>query len=310
MSAKKRADLITKLYKVVKKEYDVISPPSNRTVLEHMMYGCCLEDATFEGADEAFAKLQENFYDWNEVRVTTTTEIAEVVKCVNRPKEAAVRVKKALHGVFEKYYQFDLEFLRKDNLGRAVAEMSKFPGMSPYVVAYTAQNGLGGHSIPVDKSLMYLMYVIGAVSENELVDLKITGLERTIPKAKGTEFSILTHQLAVAFMGSPFSPAIRALISKIAPDAKERFPKRGGKKAATPDKKPATKKTAAKAAPAKKTKATKKAKPAKATKASKTATKKVTKKPAKAASKKSAKSSKKSKPKKSPNKKLAKKKPR
>ena len=77
MSAKNRADLINKLYKVAKKEYDFIKPPSNRTVFENMLYGCCLENSTFEAADEAFAKLQENFCDWNEVRVTTLDELAE-----------------------------------------------------------------------------------------------------------------------------------------------------------------------------------------------------------------------------------------
>ena len=120
MSAKNRADLLTKLHKVVKKQYSPIATPSNRTVLEHMIYGAVLEDSTFEAADEAFAKLQENFYDWNEVRVTTRKELAELLKATSKPAEAAARVKKSLHGVFEKYYQFDLEFLKKENLGKAV----------------------------------------------------------------------------------------------------------------------------------------------------------------------------------------------
>ena len=230
MPAKNRVDLINKLHTVCKKEYSVIATPSNRTVLEHMVYGAVLEDATFEAADEAFAKLQENFYDWNEVRVTTRAELAELVKMVSDPKAAAARVKKSLHGVFEKYYQFDLEFFKKENLSKAVQSMQLFTGVSEFTISYTAQNGLGGHSIPIDKSLMNLMYAIGAVSEKELAERKIPGLERTIPKAKGIEFSVLVHQLAVAFTSSPFSSNVRNIILKIAPDAKERFPKRGSTK--------------------------------------------------------------------------------
>ena len=318
MSAKNRADLINKLHKVVKKEYSVIATPSNRTVLEHMVYGAVLEDSTFEAADEAFAKLQENFYDWNEVRVTTRKELASLMKTVSDPAAAASRVKKSLHGVFEKYYQFDLEFLKKENLGKAVQSMETFTGVSPFTIAYTAQNGLGGHSIPLDQSFMNLMYAIGAITEKELASRKITGLERTIPKAKGVEFSVLVHQLAVAFTASPFSSNVRNIILKVAPDAKERFPKRGGKKPAKEPAKP-SKEVAEKAAPAKpakkvakaatKAKATKKAAPAKKPAAKKAAKKKATKS-TKASAKKVTRKSTKKKATKSTSKKLAKKKPR
>ncbi len=76
MSAKDRAALILKLYKACKKHYGFIQPPSDRRVLEHMLYACCLEDSTYESADEAFACLQQNYFDWNEVRVTTASELA------------------------------------------------------------------------------------------------------------------------------------------------------------------------------------------------------------------------------------------
>jgi endonuclease-3 len=323
MSAKKRADLLVKLHKVVKKEYSVITPPSNRTVLEHMIYGAVLEDSTFEAADEAFAKLQENFYDWNEVRVTTRRELAELMKSVSEPAEAAARVKRSLHGVFEKYYQFDLEFLKKENLSKAIIAMESFTGMSAFTIAYTAQNGLSGHSIPIDQSFMNLMYAIGAIGESELRDRKITGLERTIPKAKGEEFSILVHQLAVAYTSSPFSSNVRNVILKVASDAKDRFPKRGGKKPAQAEEKPkATKKVAKSAAKAPAPAAKKATAPAtkKATaSAAKKATKKVAKSTkAKAAASKKAKAKSSAKPKKKvakttakkASKKLSKKKPR
>ncbi len=308
MSAKNRADLLTKLHKVVKKEYSLIATLSNRTVLEHMIYGAVLEDSTFEAADEAFAKLQENFYDWNEVRVTTRRELAELMKSTSKPSEAAARVKKSLHGVFEKYYQFDLEFLKKENLSKAIQSMETFTGVSAFTISYTAQNGFGGHSIPIDQSFMNLMYAIGAISDKELRERKLSGLERTIPKAKGVEFSVLVHQLAVAFSSSPFSSNVRNIILKVASDAKDRFPKRGAKMLEKPQKteekeaSQPTKKVAksAKTAPPKKTPAKaavkKKASPKKP--AAKPAAKKVTKKPAKKVAKKAT------------SKKLSKKKPR
>lgn len=334
MSAKNRADLITKLHKFVKKEYQVITPPSNRSVLEHMIYGCCLENSTFDAADDAFARLQENYFDWNEVRVTTVAELEESCRNLSDPTAAAKSLKKTLHGIFEHYYQFDLDFLKKENLSKAVQTFQKFNGVSQFVVSYVAQNGLGGHSIPLDHSLMRLFYVLGIVTEDESKKDRVPGLERTIAKAKGAEFSILVHQLAVAFNSAPFSNAIRAKILKISGDAKERFPKRASRKKepekkapekkepakvvakkATAKVKPVAKKAAAKtkkkvvkkaaAKPVKKSaaKPAKKAAAKPVKKAAAKATKKAKAKPAKKATNKVTK-------KKSPTKRLSKKKPR
>ena len=148
MSAKNRADLINKLLKVAKKEYDFIKPPSNRTVFENMLYGCCLENSTFEAADEAFAKLQENFCDWNEVRVTTLDELAESGKNLGNPMECATSIKQTLYGVFEKYFTYDLDFLKKENLGKAVTTFEAMKGVTPFVISYVSQNGLGGTRSP------------------------------------------------------------------------------------------------------------------------------------------------------------------
>lgn len=288
MSAKNRADLITKLHKFVKKEYQVIIPPSNRSVLEHMIYGCCLENSTFDAADDAFARLQENYFDWNEVRVTTVAELAESCRNLSDPTAAAKSLKKTLHGIFEHYYQFDLDFLKKENLSKAVQTFQKFNGVSEFVVSYVAQNGLGGHSIPLDHSLMRLFYVLGIVTEDESKKDRVPGLERTIAKAKGAEFSILVHQLAVAFNSAPFSNAIRAKILKVSGDAKERFPKRASRKK-EPEKKEPEKKAPEKKEPAKVVakKATAKGKPV-AKKAAAKTKKKVVKKAAAKPVKKSA----------------------
>ena len=198
-----------------------------------------------------------------------------MTKGLSVPRENAVSIKKTLHGVFEKFYEFDLDFLRKENLSRAVQAFQKFKGVSPFVVSYVAQNGLGGHSIPLDRSMMNMFYVLGIVTEEEATKGRVPGLERTVAKAKGVEFFNLAHQLAVEFSSGPFRPAVREKLLKINSTAKERFPKRGGKKKAKPAKeeKPAAKKAAKKKAPAK---AAKTAKPAK-----KAAAKKATKKPVK-----------------------------
>ena len=234
MAAKDRATLINKLYKTAKKHYQEIKPPAGRSLLEHVIYACCLEDSQYVAADEAFARLQEDYFDWNEVRVTTVNELSEICKNLSRPEEAAIRIKKALHGIFETYYEFNIDVLKKDNLGKTVAQFQKFRGVTPFVISYLAQHGLGGHSIPVDSALLSVMHIVGVISDAELAKGKVPGLERTIPKSKGAEFASVTHQLAAAFFKSQFNKDLRDILLSIDSSAKDRFPKRGGKKKEEP----------------------------------------------------------------------------
>ena len=227
-SVANRAEKYNKLYKIAKKQFQPVLPPSNRTVLEHIVYACCLEDSTYEAADEVFAKLLENYFDWNEIRVTTTLELAEMMKGLHDPQAASNRLRRALQGLFESRYSFDAEFLKKENIGKAMELLAKYKGCSPFGVAYVAQLALNGHSIPADHALLTLMYVIGAISQEEMAEQKIPGLERTIPKNKGQEFASLVHQLAVALLATPFEKSVRDLVLQIDSTATERFPKRGG----------------------------------------------------------------------------------
>ncbi len=228
-TATERNERISKLFRVARPKFSPVSPPANRTLLEHLVYACLLEDATFDAADEVFARLQLDYVDWNEIRVTTPVELAELMRPMPEPDVTALRLRRSLHGLFEAHYSFDLEFLKKENLGKAIEQIGKYRGMTPFAVAWVTQHGLGGHSIPVDQSLMNLMVILGIVDAAEAQGMKVTGMERVIPKNQGVEFGSVVHQLAVAWRTTPFSNDLRALLKKIAPDCESRFPKRGGK---------------------------------------------------------------------------------
>lgn len=278
MSATNRVTKFNKLHRVAKKHYQVVKPPSGRTVLEHLLFACCLQNSNFEDAEEAMARIQQTYFDWNEVRVTTAKELAEVMSCLPESIKAATRLKKTLNSVFETHYAYDIDFLRKENLGKAIQKLDKGRGVTPFILSYVAQNALGGHQIAVDESMLLLMYVIGAIDEKEKKSGKIPGLERAISKTKGVDFFSTVHQLAVAFYNNKFKPDLRKILLSIDASAKDRFPKRASKKKVVV--KPAKKKKAAQPAePASKVtkkKTTKKAatKTAKPAKAAKTTTKK------------------------------------
>ncbi len=233
MSASKRADVIGQLQKVLAKHYKPIKAVE-RTVLEQLLYATCLEDSKPDAADECFARLQESFFDWNEIRVTTVSELSEALRGLKDPVRSATLIKQILHSVFEAIYDFDLETLRKQNLGIAVKQLQSYKGVTSFSAAYVVQNSLGGHSIPVSEAGLEVMRVLNAISEKEYASQSVPGLERAIAKNKGVEFASIFQQLAADYAASPFNAAVRALLMEVDPEARSRLPKRPGKKADEP----------------------------------------------------------------------------
>ncbi len=229
MATQTRSQKINKMLKVLASTYQPVSPV-DRPVLEHLLYACCLENSMPEAADETFARLQELYFDWNEVRVTSVRELEEVMAPLCDAAASASRLTQCLQSIFETQYNFDLEPLRKINQGKAVAELQKINGATSFAVQYVVQHALGGHSIPISQGVLEVLHVLGIVSDAEAKAGRAPGLERAIPKNKGPEMASLIHQLGTDFRRSPFSTKVRDTILKIEPEARQRLPKRTKKK--------------------------------------------------------------------------------
>jgi endonuclease III len=256
MASKNRAALVNKALKVVKKHFKPSAPAvKDRSLLEHLVFACCVENSPYEAAEKVFHSLKSDYFDWNEVRVSSVRELAEVCKPLNDPNESATRIKRVLQSVFETHYSFDLEPLKKQNIGAAVKQLEKYNGSSPFVVAFVTQQALGGHAIPTNVGLLESLRIVGVISDAEAAKGVVPGLERTVPKSKGFEVGTQFHQLGIEMHRSPYGPTIRKLLLEIEPDAKDRLPKRPTKaeEAAAAAPRPAPEppaKSAAKAAPA------------------------------------------------------------
>jgi len=223
MNASSRTAQFSTLHKVLKKHYKPYSPDSGRTVLDHLLFACCLEEASHDAAEEAFAALVHTFFDWNEVRVTSVSELSEVMSSLPDPRGAANRIKRALHSIFEETFAFDLEDCRKKNLGPTVAWLNKLDGTTPFTVAYVVQAALGGHAIPIDDGSMSVLRVLDLVDEKDAAAGNVPGLERAIPKSKGIEFGSLLHELGANYAANPYGAAIREFLLSINPDCKNRL---------------------------------------------------------------------------------------
>ncbi len=225
MAASNRAARLTKLVTSLKKHFKP-QISHERPLFESLLYGCLLENSPHEAADQAIEQLENAYFDWNEVRVSTRTELAEVLKPLNDSDEAADRLKRTLQSVFETFYAFDLELMKKQNLGQSVKQLSDCDGVNSFAIAYVTQNGLSGHAIALNEGVLLAMRVMDIISEAEHAKKVVPGLERAIPKNKGAEAGALLHLLGVEIGKSPYGTNARKLLLALDPSCKGRLPKR------------------------------------------------------------------------------------
>ncbi|MDO4859028.1 MAG: hypothetical protein Q4A17_13920, partial [Thermoguttaceae bacterium] len=225
MSSPSRADVLKRLYSELKKKYTPVVP-AERSVLEHFIYATCLEDATYEAANAAFNALVSTMSGWNEVRVSSVAELAELMPQLPDPRVTGDRIRKILHAVFEERYSFDIDDIRKKNLKEAYEKLETIPGGTPFSINYTAQVALGRHGIPVGNGEKRLLYVLGIIKLEDVDEREVTGLNRAITKSQGLEFASLLHQLAAAFVVNPEAKKILTFLQGFAPDYRTRMPRR------------------------------------------------------------------------------------
>jgi endonuclease III len=185
-------------------------PPGELPVLEQFLYAVCREGTTREHGDRAFVNLRERFFDWNEVRVSSLRELAEVFDGLPDRDARAQRVIDFLQEVFETTFSFDLEGLHKKGLKQAAKQLSRYQAANDYAVAWVIQQSLGGHAVPLDAPTLRVLRRLG-MTEGEHEDLEAlrASLEHHIPKAKGALFNDLISDLAEELCGEdePNCPA-------------------------------------------------------------------------------------------------------
>jgi endonuclease III len=188
--------LLGQLFSTLGKRYGA-ADEDVRPVLEQFLYGICREGATRERADRAFRSLQERFFDWNEIRVSSIREVEEALGDLPDAEVRAERVIRFLQQVFEKYFSFDLEDLHKKGLKVAAKHLSGYEAANDYVGAWVVQQSLGGHAIPLDAPTLRVVRRLGLL-ENEEDDQETlrASLEHLVPKARGPLFVDLVSRLA------------------------------------------------------------------------------------------------------------------
>lgn len=151
--ASDKQGICKKLIGVLKKRYKGVAVPKERSVLDSMLYAVCVENTTPEQAEAALERLATGFHDLNEIRVSSVTELTGAFEGMEGAEWRAVQARAVLQYVFEKHFAFDFEPLRKKTLDLAQKQLGKIRELSTFVRAWTLQEALGSHAVPMDASM-------------------------------------------------------------------------------------------------------------------------------------------------------------
>jgi endonuclease-3 len=191
--------VLTHIFTSLKKRYD---PPEQepRPVLEQLIYAVCREGATRDQADRAYRQLQERFFDWNEIRVSSPQELEEALDDLSHAHARAQRIISLLQEVFETTFSFDLESLQKKGLKQAAKHLSRYQAANDYAVAWVVQQALAGHALPLDTPSLRVLRRLGLLDgDEENIEALRASLEHLVPKARGALFNDLVSALADEF---------------------------------------------------------------------------------------------------------------
>jgi endonuclease-3 len=197
MATYSKAQFLTDIHAQLKRRY---KPKPDRSagrlsVLEAVVYGICHEDTTREQANQALSRFKDQFFDWNEVRVSPIAEVQETLADIPDPHGRAERIRRFLRQLFSKTYGFTLDSLTKKPLKEALKLLNAYEAFSSdYVTATVIQQALGGHAIPIDSASRRALERLG-ISDPDLTSLRAM-IERAVPKNRGLEFLELLEELA------------------------------------------------------------------------------------------------------------------
>ncbi|MGQ9822132.1 MAG: hypothetical protein ACUVQK_09750 [Thermogutta sp.] len=224
MSPPSRVPQFARLQQLLAKHYRPDKSAEDRaTVLEHLIFAALLENAPHAAASEAFRRLRTEFFDWNEIRVSTLRDLSEIAAELPDPGGAALRIKQPLQSLFESTYSFDLEGLRKLTINQALERIDKIKGVTPFMRSYVVQHALGGHTIPLDDAALAVLFVAGLADESEMRTRSVAGLERAIPKNKGIAFAAMLHDWAAAFYADRRDPTVVKILKDLDANSLQRL---------------------------------------------------------------------------------------
>jgi endonuclease III len=171
-----------RLRPILARLYKEPEPPDPKdTMLDRVVMAVLWVDAAPLKARQAYVKLSEAFVDWNELRVSITSEAGSVlVACGLSPVKAAA-LKRILGRAVEELYSFDFELLATRSRQALKAWFTSIEGMPHPIAAAVLYHVFHYDRVLVDAEMARVIRRLGLADETESEAQIEEGLSQVIP---------------------------------------------------------------------------------------------------------------------------------
>ncbi len=159
------AQKVQKLHRSLKRGYPKVPKVTYDEPTDAIVYATLSESLSETAAQSAIKRFADYFIDLNDLRVSRTEEIIEVLgEDTPVTRQITSTLTRTLMAVFNEYHTVSLKWLKKIGKRPAKQAIQKLDGISRFVVDYCMLAALQGHAIPLTKQMIEYLKV------NELVD--------------------------------------------------------------------------------------------------------------------------------------------
>jgi len=199
-NSKEYSKKIHKLQNSLSRKYPKVQKITHEEPADAIVYAIISSRLDTKTTDSAIKNFSEYFVDLNDLRVSRTEEIIEMLgEDTSVAKTVATTITTVLRAIYNSYHKVSLEALKKMGKRPARQVLEKMEGTNSFIVDYCMLTSLQGHAIPLTEGM------IDYLKSKELVfpeadEQQIGGfLAKQISAKKDYEFYALLRSESEAF---------------------------------------------------------------------------------------------------------------
>ena len=154
--------------------------------IEVLVYAYLLWETTTKQADASYLRLMRQVVDMNDLRVTDTGDLVEMLgDRVSMAEERVLMMRRGLNAVYLSEHAMNLARVSEMGKRDARAYMEGLDGVPRFVSGYVLLHAFGVHAMPVDENLLGRLERDGVVAEGTTIEEAQSFLEHQVKAAEG-----------------------------------------------------------------------------------------------------------------------------
>lgn len=187
--AKNFGDKVHQLTRLLKHKHQKFECLVYEEPADALVFAILCEHTTSQQAQVSFRKIKEHFIDLNDLRVSRPEEIVESAgPDTGITNQTALNLNNILKAIFEKYNMVTLADLKKQGKKQIRDAVSRFPGISDFVIDYCMLTAFAAHAIPLTDRMFEFLKSQKLVEPDQPAQLISQMLARHIPAKEAYNF--------------------------------------------------------------------------------------------------------------------------